>query len=119
MNWKKQRQPNAMTVEFGFFHHDDLLCRATIRIEEREKSEEFDSGTSDGAPPAGHLVIRHWLEFPSASLHLALVRCPTADAAPEVILEAGLAMGVHDSDDWESVALGGAYTLAFLCRQEF
>lgn len=113
-----------MTVEFGFFHHDELLCRATIRIEEREKTEEFDSGTgssddrSDGAPPAGHLVIRHRFELPAASLHLTLVRCPAADAAAEVILEAGLAMGVHDSDDWESVALTEAYTFAFLCRQE-
>lgn len=30
-----------------------------------------------------------------------------------------MAMGVHDSEDWESVALGKHHSFAFLCRQEF
>ena len=114
--------PNAMAVEFALFHHDALLCRSTIRIEEQQKSEEFEytdpSDATGSGSSRGHLVIRHEYGLPAASLQLWLVRYDAPESAGEIILEAALAMGVHDSEDWESVALGEDYTFAFACRQE-
>lgn len=114
--------PHALAVEFVLFHHDVLLCRAAIRIEEQQKSEEFDypdpSAGIGTTSYEGHLVIRHQFGLPAASLQLWLIRYIAPGSTGEVILEAALAMGVHDSEDWESVALGQDYTLAFRCRQE-
>ena len=113
-----------MAVEFALFRGDDLLCRAAIRVGAQEKVEEFDYGAreADGAiartTAAGHLVLRHRFELPAASLSIALMQFSSAGGEPEVVLQVGVSMGVHDSDDWESVALGGDYTFAFLCRQE-
>jgi hypothetical protein len=104
----------AMTVEFGLFHHDVLLCRSKIRIEEHEKAEEFDCADTGGASSNKHLVVRHKFGLPAASLQLSFIDY----AAGKIILEAGLAIGVHDSEEWESVALGEDYTFAFSCRQE-
>lgn len=113
---------SAMEVEFGLFHHDVLLRRSTLRIDEQQKSEEFDcadpSDTEGNASSKGHLVIRHQFGLPAASLYLRLIRYAAPGSAGEMILEAALEMGVHDSEDWESVALGEDYTFAFQCRQE-
>jgi hypothetical protein len=114
--------PHALAVEFGLFHHDVLLCRTTIRIEEQQKSEELDcTEPSEAAGTAScndHLVIRHQFALPAASLQFWLIRGAAPESTGEIILEAALAMGVHNSEDWESVALGEEYTLAFRCRQE-
>jgi len=66
---------------------------------------------------AGHLVVRHQVALPAASLSITRVQFSSAGGNPEIVLQA-LTIGVHDSDDWESVALGGDYTFAFLGRQE-
>jgi hypothetical protein len=126
MVWKKKaHRPNAMVVDFGMFHRDSLLCRGRIRIEESEKWEEFDyysgesaDGVTHETKPRGHLLIRHQFGLPTASLDLFMVQFETERSGREVILEAGVAMDVHDSEDWESVALGKEHTLAFLCRRE-
>ena len=113
---------NAMAVEFALFHHDALLCRSTIRIEDQQKSEEFEcadfSDVTGTASSKGHLVIRHEYGLPAASLQLWLIRYGAPESAGEIILEAALAMGVHDSGDWESVTLAEHYTFAFACRQD-
>lgn len=112
-----------MAVEFALFRGHYLLCRGIIRVEAQEKSEEFDyrvpdaDGASDRTKAAGHLVICHRFALPAASLSITLVQFSSAGGESEIVLQAGLSMGVHDSDDWESVALGGNYTFAFLCRQ--
>ena len=112
---------NAMTVEFALFHHDALLCQSAIRIEKQQKSEEFECADFSDATgmesTKAHLVIRHEYGLPAASLQLWLIRSGAPESG-EIILEAALAMGVHDSRDWESVALGEDYTFAFACRQE-
>lgn len=113
-----------MTVQFALFQGDDLLCRAEIRIEEHEKLEDFDyavrafDGITNPANPTGHLVVRHQFAIPAASLAITLVEFGAVASAAQIVLEASVVMGVHDSDDWESVALGRDYTLAFACRQE-
>ena len=117
-------QPNAMEVQFGLFRNDDLLCRGRVRIEEVEKSEAFDYQltSSDDTPnvqPAGRMVLRHRFSLPAASLELKLVHFTAHDAPPKIPLDAALKMGVHTSEDWESVALGAEYSLAFLCCEQF
>ena len=111
---------HALAVELALFHHDTLLCRARIQIEKQQKSEEFDTETwamTDGGSCRGHLAIQHRFAIPAASLHLWLIRYRAPESAGEVVLDVALAMGVHDSDDWESIALGEEYTFAFQCRQ--
>jgi hypothetical protein len=119
---ERRMAATAMVVDFGLFRNDDLLCRAAVRLEAQEKLEEFDYGwrQPDGADQpvaAGHLVVRHQFALPAASLSIALVQFSSAEGNPDIVLQAALAIGVHDSDDWESVALGGDYTFAFLCRR--
>lgn len=115
------KRPKAMAVDFAVFEHDDLICRGRIRTEEHERAEEFDyfAPASGATPPAGHVAIRHQFGVPAASLELMLIRLMTHQGAPEVILQVALAIGVHDSEDWESIALGRDHTFAFLCVQEF
>ena len=115
------KRPQAVAIDFGVCEHDDLICRGRIRIEEHAKAEEFDyfAPASEATTPAGHVAIRHQFSVPAASLELMLVRLTTHQGAPEVILRVALAIGVHDSEDWESIALGRDHTFAFLCVQEY
>jgi hypothetical protein len=112
----------AMEVAFVLFYHDVLLCRSTVRIEEHQKSEEFDCSdtlsTTGTASSKRHLVVRHKFGLPAASLQLSLIGYAAPESVGKIILEAALAIGVHDSEDWESVALGEDYTFAFRCHQE-
>lgn len=123
MTENAQLQPNSLSVEFAVFRLDDLLCRGTICIEEREASDEFDYVDSAvngaaGWKAGGRLVLRHRFSLPTPTLHLMLIHATERQATPRVVLEAGLAIGVHTSTEWESVALGHEYTFAFLCREE-
>jgi hypothetical protein len=112
---------HALSVEFALFRNDTLLCRGMIQVEDQQKSEEFDytepPETTGTASSGGHLAVRHQFGLPAASLEIWLIRYLAPEGTGEVILEAAMAMGVHDSEDWESLALR-EYTFAFRCREE-
>lgn len=99
-----------MNVDLALFRGDELLCRGEINITATRASSEF----------SGHdnvtLSISHAFAMPACSLSVRLRRQSDASGESEELLEAGLAMGVHESDDWESVALGPDFTLGFLCQ---
>lgn len=95
-----------MAVELALFRGDDLLCRGSIVIERAPASSEF------AVEGGGALVISHAFGLPACSLSLRFRDSEESNR----LVEAGVAMGVHDSDDWESVALGPDHTLAFFCR---
>jgi hypothetical protein len=95
-----------MSVELALFRGDELLCQGSIAVTQTPASSEFP------LEDRGVLVISHEFALPACSLGLQLR--PSAESEP--LIEAGVAMGVHDSDDRESVALGPDYTLGFFCH---
>ncbi len=99
-----------MKVDLALFRGDELLCRGRISISEKRGSSEF--AIHDDVT----LFISHEFALPACSLSLELRRKSEGSMEVDQLLEAGLAMGVHESDDWESVALGPDYTLGFFCR---
>ena len=95
-----------MSVELALFRGDELLCRGSIVIDQPRASSEFP------VEGGGVLVISHEFGLPACSLGLQFRQ----SVESEPLLDAGVAIGVHDSDDWESVALGPDHTLGFFCR---
>ena len=92
-----------MVVEIAFFDVDELLCRGEIRIAEVESSK-----TISGARHAFDLTY----SFEDPACPISIVCRSDSD----VLYKAALRMGVHDSDDWESLDLGNIHTMAFFCR---
>jgi hypothetical protein len=95
-----------MGVDLALFRGDELLGRGSIVIDRARGLSEF---SLEGG---GLLVISHEFGLPACSLGLRF----RGSVESERLLEASLAMGVHDFDDWESVALGADHTLGFFCR---
>ena len=87
-----------MDVELALFDGDKLLEREMIRINPEMTSNAFNL-----------FSVRHQLHAESAKLIL--------DNFAEAIAlnRTELDMPIHESDDWETIDLGG-YTLAFWCR---
>jgi hypothetical protein len=106
----KASEPQSMTVDFALFRGDDCLCKGGLNIQSDDRSDEFE--LTDGCV----LFVSHSFKLPACSLGLEIWRIADDLDKNEVLLEAGIAMGVHASDDWESVALGPDHTLAFMCR---
>jgi len=99
-----------MSVDLALFRGDELLGRGSICIRNQRESSEF--ALQDDMI----LFISHEFALPASSLSVELRRRAEGAKEKELLLEAGLAMGVHESDDWESVSLGPEYTLGFFCR---
>jgi hypothetical protein len=110
------KRPKAMVVDdFGVYEHDDWIRRGRIQIEEDQEAEEFDASRplarrqhrqarGDSSPvqrPGGFARRTH-------GDSLALLRS---------FSQVALAIGVHDSEDWKSIALGCDHKFAFVCAQ--
>lgn len=117
-----------MRVEFALFEQDNLLRRGSLLIcakkgisccgEQHPLSVTRATGESLVAQAFSGLIIEHEFELPAAGLSLRyLEMTPSADGTQSHIqterFVAALRMGVHRSEDWESVALG--YRFAFRC----
>jgi hypothetical protein len=100
-----------MSVDLALFKGDECMCHGTIRIDKKRQSSEFtgDNGLL--------LLISYEFSLPACGLSVELWRETEVEGEElEQILESGLAMGVHESSEWESVSLGPEYTLAFFCH---
>lgn len=87
-----------MLVEMGLFQGDNLLTKGMIKVAEQEQMEKNDV-----------MELKYQLVGEAAELKLRVF------GNGEQLIKSSLTMPVHESDDWESIELGG-FTLAFRCR---
>ena len=93
----------TMHIELGFFAGDVLLARSCITCRQREEAIELEGA-------GGHVwSIKARFEEPASPVEIECVR------DGQRLYRAALQVGVHDSDDWESIGLD-IHTLAFRCR---
>jgi len=92
-----------MQIDLAFFDGDDLLCRARVRCGSREVTEALDGERGF------RFFVTHSFAEPA---------CPVAivcERSGERQYEAALMVGVHASEDLESIQLGNVHTLVFRC----
>ena len=94
----------TMHIELGFFAGDQLLARGSVTCADRDATSEItgESGLS--------WTIKTRYEEPASPVELECIR------DGERLYDGSLQVGVHTSDDWESINLADVHTLAFRCR---
>lgn len=92
-----------MDVEVAFFRGDDLLCRGSVRCVPEETTQTFQGGDYS-------FQVTHAFELPASRFLIV------ASSAGQHRFRSAMRMGVHTSDDWETIDLGDGYTLAFKCK---
>lgn len=92
-----------MLVELAFFDGDVLLARSVIQCGPAEVTESI---TGDGY----EFLVTHRFEEPACPIEIV------CNKAGKRLYNAALRMGVHTSQDWESVNLGNIHDLGFFCR---
>ncbi|MFN3241506.1 MAG: hypothetical protein ACE37K_08335 [Planctomycetota bacterium] len=93
-----------MHIELGFFAGDQLLARGCVTCAGRDATSEI---TGHG----GHAwTIKTRFAEPASPVELECTRDGTH------VYAGALRVGVHTSDDWESINLADIHTLAFRCR---
>jgi len=94
---------HSMLVDLAFFDGDALLARSVIRCGAMEATE---SSAGEGH----EFVVTHRFEEPACPIEIVCTK------AGKHLYSAALRMGVHTSEDWESITLGDVHDLCFFCR---
>jgi hypothetical protein len=92
----------AMRVEMAFFDGDTLLTRANVLVHSIEDECTVVAERGD------RFEITRQFEEPASRL---FIKCYDGDGNPAG--RSAMRMGVHNSDDWEAVALNPPYELCF------
>ena len=115
-----------MLVSFGFFKGDTILHKGALYIEQRKGMSVYGEHKHYILPDSsievqlfGGLVIEHEFEAPACPVTIKYFGIEPGSSPTEPYrqiqhLNAALRMGVHDSEDWESLQLID-YTLGFKC----
>jgi hypothetical protein len=123
-------QSDKMQVQFGFFEGDRLLHKGGFLIKSAKayfcygehKHIEYSLRTEEtplGVQLFSGLIFETQFEFPACPVALKFLEIvPSSDPlepfVQKMTLNAALRMGVHQSEDGESIELG-RNTLAFKC----
>ena len=123
-------QPDKMHVQFGFFEGDKLLHQGGFLIKSPKayfcygEHKHFAIVLAPGGNPLevqlfSGLIFEAQFEFPACPVSLKFLEIipsshPSEPFVQKLTLNAALQMGVHQSEDWESIELG-KNTLAFKC----
>ena len=117
--------PTAMHLELALFRGDDLLHRGSIYVQAETALVAFGSHQHVVISEAPRLeaalfdgiIVEHRFELPSSPVTISLYEVKAADPSvlPRQVLRLKIAaqFGVNRSDDWENLAFGEEYTLAF------
>lgn len=94
-----------LLIDIAFFSGDDLISQGSVRCGASKIISRLD-GVS------GHrFEITSKFEEPACPVE---IRCCCQE---KELYKAALRVGVHTSDDWESVDLAGIHTLGFRCHE--
>lgn len=91
-----------MQIDLAFFDGDVLLARGSISCGPEERIELIAGSDHE-------FEVTHQFEEPSCPVTIV---CRQRDRQ---LYKAGLQVGVHTSEDWESINLGNIHTLGFRC----
>jgi hypothetical protein len=95
---------NEMLINLAFFDGDNLLCQGSIQCDVNDSTDVFESGE-------GHrFEIQHRFDEPACPVS---IQC---NFNGNGLYNVALQVGVHNSDDWESIDLGNIHTLGFRCH---
>ena len=94
----------AMEIDLAFFDGDNLLIRGTIECRTAQQLKVL-ANNSDYS-----FHVTHTFETPASPVEIVCRKNGKKE------YEAALMVGVHDSDDWESINLANIHTLGFRCR---
>ena len=92
-----------MEVDLAFFDNDQLLARGSICCGPETQTEVISQSGYD-------FEVSHSFEAPSSPVTIV---CRQGD---KQLYKAALQVGVHTSEDWESINLGDVHTLGLRCR---
>lgn len=121
--------PSKMHVDFALFKEEKLLLRGSFLVtkdkglschgEQVQITALRATGESTAAYAFSGLIIEHEFELPAANLTLRYFEvepATTPDQSHSQVqrFSAALQMGIHHSEEWETIALGG-FDLAFRC----
>lgn len=96
--------PSTMLIDLAFFDGDNLLCQGSIQCDGNESTDILKS-------ELGHrFEIQHRFDEPACPIS---IQC---NFNGEELYNGALQVGVHNSEDWESIDLGNIHTLGFRCR---
>jgi len=95
----------GLLIELAFFKGDDLLCRGTVRCGALDTADHFDGVGGH------HFDVSSRFEQPASPVQIVCRR------DGKQLYEAALRVGVHTSDDWESLDLANIHTLGFRCLE--
>ena len=93
-----------MHIDLALFDGDALLVRGAIDCSVQEQSFLLESKSG--------LVFAFTARFEDPACPVS-VHCTLQG---KTLYRTALRVGVHTSDDWESIDLGGIHTLAFWCH---
>lgn len=91
-----------MRLDLAVFDGDTLLARTSVMLGETRKTEVVVAGRYE-------FESHHAYQEPSSPVDI------TCRANGRHLYRAALQVGVHNSDDWESIELGTIHTLGFRC----
>ena len=93
----------CMDIKMAFFEGDDLLASGEIHCRPEEQILTFNG-------EGGHsFEVRASYEEPAIPIFV------TCSINGQQLYRTAIRMGVHTSDDWESVDLGNIHTLVYKC----
>ena len=94
-----------LQIDLAFFQDYDLLCRGTIRCGS-SPMEYYLDGVSEHT-----FYVTSQFEEPACPVEIV------CHSAGKKLYEAALRVGVHTSEDWESINLADVHTLGFRCHE--
>lgn len=93
-----------MLVDIAFFDADILLLEGQIICTKKEEIDIIESSS-------GHIFeIKHQFKEPACPVFII---CKLNN---KELYKSALNIGVHQSEDWESINLGDIHTLGFRCN---
>ena len=94
----------AMRVEMLFFDGDEPLARTKVLVHEIEEECEIE------CPRGDRFVVTRKFEQPACPVFIS-----SFDSSGDFVGRSAMRMGVHNSDDLETIELVEPYLLCFRC----
>ncbi len=95
----------TMIIKFNFFEKDDLLCSGKLFCNQKKTINEFKS------PDCEYVFkIEHEFDYPACPVSIECIY------QSKHYYYSALRVGVHNSEDWESVNIGNIHDFVFMCE---
>ena len=93
-----------MRIDLAFFDQDTLLARGSIDCSAQEQKFSFKAASGY------RFDITSQFDDPACPVSISYI------SNDELLYKSALRVGLHSSEDWESIDLGNIHTLVFWCH---